>query len=322
MLSTPFPGVGSASEGRRYENFLLDQPDHDSLDAVRSTSLRPQLDPTNKRQRDLEPSVPPNLSFRNTRQTKYSDVSVLLICWEWEKGSHIEAKLEILKNVFEQRFSFLTRKCYIPNKNGILSLIGEVVAFLGEDDPEQLKIVYYGGGGELAKGHQSLWMRCVRFPTKLVIYTLDRLQSRLKLTLHSSVAEGIEGKHPSISSNPIQNMLETANSDILVLLRCRSLITRTPDDQRRGCTEYLIAYGFNYNLYTSSYFSRALITELYKLAARHTSFSVAELHALIFTNVQDHTLDQVTPLQPPVHVFLPGDSNSSSSIHLANIRGS
>jgi hypothetical protein len=173
----PFPGVGSASEGRRYENFLLDQPDHDRLGAVRSISLKPQSDPANKRQRDLEPSVPPNLNFRNTRQTKYSDVSVLLICWEWEKGSQIEAELEMLRDVFEQRFSFSTRKCYIPNKNSLLSLIGEVVAFLGEDDPEQLKIVYYGGHGELAKGHQSLWMRCVQFLTKLIIYTLDRLQN-------------------------------------------------------------------------------------------------------------------------------------------------
>jgi hypothetical protein len=136
------------------------------------------------------------------------------------------------------------------------------------------------------------------------------------------VAEGIEGKHPSISWNAIQNMFETANSDILVLLGCRSFITRTPDDQRRGCTEYLMAYGFNYNPHTSSYFSRALITELNKLATRQTSFSVAELHALIFANVQDHMLDQATPLEPPMHIFLPGDSNSSSSIHLANIRSS
>jgi hypothetical protein len=295
----PLFSVGSASEDHQFGIFEPDHRDHVQLEdgittVLSSTQLEPQLNLACNRQSDWEPSVPPNLAVRNSRQTKYSEVSVLLICWEEERGSSIETELVKLRNVFDQDFSFSTRAYYIPSKNSLLSLSGEVVAFLGEDDPEQLKIIYYGGHGELAKGRQSLWK--------------------------SSKPEGRDGKFPSILWNGIQNMFETANSDILVLLGCCSFITSTPDDQRRGITEYLMAYGFNDTPRTPNYFSHALITELGKLAKRPSSFSVAELHTLIFANVQERMFEQATPLEAPMHIFLPGYSNSSFGICLASMR--
>ncbi|KAF8849928.1 hypothetical protein BDZ45DRAFT_752263 [Acephala macrosclerotiorum] len=141
---------------------------------------------------------------------------------------------------------------------------------------EDLKILYYGGHGRLTRNRSLAWARSAG-----------------------------RSKYQTVKWSGIQNVLEEAQSGVLLLLDCcHSGISNT--DEGRGITELLASsdYHFIANGVGPFSFRHALVIELLKMP-RHSRFSVLELYNNIYFRIQGRMPEDGRERHPaPVHLVL------------------
>lgn len=115
----------------------------------------------------------------------------------------------------------------------------------------------------------------------------------------------------------IQNTLEEARSDALIILDCCASGTANTDNGR-GITELIAACGFNVSAYPvgAHSFTRALITEL-RLLSRIPCFTVSMLYNNILSRIQKCMPEFQELLKPPLHVILSQDRELPRGIQLS-----
>lgn len=115
----------------------------------------------------------------------------------------------------------------------------------------------------------------------------------------------------------IQNTLEEARSDVLIILDCCASGTANTDDGQ-GITELIAACGFNTiaNPVGALSFTRALITEL-RLLSREPSFTVSILYNNILSRIQKWMPEFQESMKSPVHVLLTQDRHFPMGIQLS-----
>jgi hypothetical protein len=139
------------------------------------------------------------------------------------------------------------------------------------------------------------------------------------LTVHNSHLNGSPNNH-IVKVSGVQNLLEEAESDVLLLLdACASGISTT--DKGNGVTELIAARGFTGESSASHSFTRALSTELKSLASL-SSFSVGELYNRIFrwTRTRGWMGEAEPKMHLPLHLVLTTPARVPRSIVLSPIR--
>lgn len=100
--------------------------------------------------------------FPNEAKSRYSKVSVLVLCWE-DEDPQLPVSLEIARlfDVFQNIYHFDTEIWKIPDDNPHHKLNQKVLDFVDpvENSKEHLKIVYYAGHGKLSRERTLLWTR-------------------------------------------------------------------------------------------------------------------------------------------------------------------
>jgi hypothetical protein len=127
---------------------------------------------------------------------------------------------------------------------------------------------------------------------------------------------------PTVKWSGIQNVLEEAESDVLLLLDCCHSGTANTNEGH-GVTELISAGDYNtkangVGLYS---FTNALILELEALAWK-LRFSTAELYNNIFCRIQLRMPDDDSNTErhpAPIHIVLTNDSHYKRSIHISKL---
>ncbi|KAH7355341.1 hypothetical protein BKA65DRAFT_373259, partial [Rhexocercosporidium sp. MPI-PUGE-AT-0058] len=233
-----------------------------------------------------------NRSFPNDGASRYTRVFVLLIRWaEEDPKLPVSIELNDLSRLFSGDFGFQTETWQIPSDNSHNELSRKVLDFIsvGNDDKRNLKIVYYGGHGVLTKGQQLAW---TNIPDKG-----DRM-------------------FKSVKWSGIQNTLEEAKSDVLILLDCCASGTANTDEGR-GTTELIAACGFNgsANPVGANSFTRALITELH-LLRNSQPFTISFLFNSILRRIQMWLPEGRELQKAPLHVLLTQDKTLPQNIQI------
>jgi len=114
----------------------------------------------------------------------------------------------------------------------------------------------------------------------------------------------------------IQNTLEEARSDVLIILDCCASGTANTDDGK-GITELVAACGFNVSAFPVGVhsFTRALITEL-RLLSGTPCFTISMLYNNILSRIQKWMPERQELLKPPLHVLLTQDRDLPRGIQL------
>jgi len=114
----------------------------------------------------------------------------------------------------------------------------------------------------------------------------------------------------------IQNTLEEACSDVLIILDCCASGTANTDDGK-GITELVAACGFNVSAFPVGIhsFTRALITEL-RLLSGTSCFTISMLYNNILSRIQNWMPERQELLKPPLHVLLTQDRDLPRGIQL------
>ncbi|KAH8587443.1 hypothetical protein B0O99DRAFT_494001, partial [Bisporella sp. PMI_857] len=239
-----------------------------------------------------------NAAFPNENRMRYSSVYVLLICWE-DEDPQLPVSIEVngLANVFEVVYNYRVEVWKIPSEGSHKRLNRKILDFveLGGDRKGDLKIVYYGGHGMLARNRQLCW---------------------------ASRANSQEPGYQTVKWNGIQHALEEAESDVLLLLDCCASGTANTDTGN-GVTELIAACGFNTvaNPVGKFSFTHALITEL-ELLKDVPSFTVGSLYNKILCRIQNWMPAGREMQRPPLHVVLTQNQRLPRSIQLSRIRPS
>jgi hypothetical protein len=89
---------------------------------------------------------------------RYSQVHVLLLSWQADDLG-VEAEIQPLRRVFEDRYHFSVQDYKIPSVKPDKALKKRIYDFLDEDDKDTLLIVYYAGHARCAlqSNEASLW---------------------------------------------------------------------------------------------------------------------------------------------------------------------
>jgi hypothetical protein len=127
-------------------------------------------------------------------------------------------------------------------------------------------------------------------------------------------------KCPTVKWSGIQNVLEEARSDILLLLDCCNAGTANTNEGE-GVTELISACAYNSkaNGVGPYSFTHALVIELRELAKK-PCFSVGELYSSIFHRIQARMPEDGTERHPaPVHLVLTNDTRYQQSIQLSKL---
>lgn len=98
--------------------------------------------------------------FPNTTRSRYTRVLVLMMCWD-DEDPQLPVSLEIsrLFRVFKEIYNFETEIWKIPDANCHAKVTQKILNFVGDDDKEHLKIVYYAGHGRLTENRLLMWTR-------------------------------------------------------------------------------------------------------------------------------------------------------------------
>lgn len=103
-----------------------------------------------------------NAAYPHGQRSRYSNVYVLLLCWE-DEDPQLPVSIEVneLQSMFEIMYGFDVEVWKIPSQSSHNKLNRKVLDFvaLGGDCKDDLKIVYYGGHGMLAHNRQASWAR-------------------------------------------------------------------------------------------------------------------------------------------------------------------
>lgn len=101
-----------------------------------------------------------NAIFPGKQASRYSKVDVMLLSWEAEDPNlPVSVEINELEDVFTNIYRYDVEKWLIPSDNCHNLLQTKVLEFLGSNDPEHLKIVYYAGHGKLTNHGQPAWTR-------------------------------------------------------------------------------------------------------------------------------------------------------------------
>lgn len=219
--------------------------------------------------------------------SRYDKVYVLFLSWE---GDLLGVSREIaeLRDVFRHSYHYNTEEWHIPNIRSHNSLVQRISEFLEDyEDRENLLIVYYAGHG------------CLNDDRQLV---------------------GACHATPTMKWLGIQNMLEQAESDVLILLDCCAGAS-SASEAGSGVTEVIAACGFETLApgVSEHSFTRILIDEL-RYWCGNPSHSVAMLHMRLLAAMKhwkprsSRTRDDERR-KTPVHTLL-GNQGHSRSIQL------
>lgn len=103
-----------------------------------------------------------NAVFPNEATSRYTDVSVLMLCWE-DEDPQLPVSFEITRlfEVFQDIYHFNTEIWKIPDENPHHRLNKKILDFVEPTDSsnEHLKVVYYAGHGKLSRERTLLWTR-------------------------------------------------------------------------------------------------------------------------------------------------------------------
>jgi len=250
--------------------------DHDPWQG--NVGLKAFADGLTRAARAVFPSKPP--------RSQYAKVYVLMLRWEDEPVYEVSR----LSKTFEETFHFDVETWKIPSKSSQEEMNEKIKAFvnLGDNNPEDLKILHYAGQSQMNKNHQLL------------------------LTRES------ESNHSSIDWSYIQGALETAQNDVLILSDCAYIRTKT-NAHANGVVEIIAASANpSESKYSKSYtFTRDLETELHHLS-RLPSFSIGNLYNNIFCRMQSRIDEEGLEHPKPIHHSITQDNpRSSRSIRLA-----
>ncbi|KAK0516424.1 hypothetical protein JMJ35_001027 [Cladonia borealis] len=141
-------------------------------------------------------------------KSRYKEVHVLLLSWEDDRLG-VTKEINELRSVLDQTYHYHTEEWKIPSRRSHNSLIRRLTDFLDDyESKENLLLVYYGGHGHLNDDRQLKWS-CTEFDDS-----------------------------PTVQWVGIQNMLEQATSDVLILLDCCAAATASAE-LGSGVTEEL-----------------------------------------------------------------------------------
>ncbi|KAF5876582.1 putative glucose-methanol-choline oxidoreductase protein [Botrytis fragariae] len=234
-----------------------------------------------------------NAAYPNDQKIKYARVYALLILWE-DEDPQLPVSLEVheLGVVLASIYNYDVQIYRIPSGGSHKKLNQKILDFveLGEDSKEDLKIVYYGGHGMLAQNRQPCW---------------------------ASRSNPRDPSFGMVKWGGIQNSLEEAQSDVLLLLDCCSSGTANTGD---GCgtTELIAACGFNdvANGVGRHSFTHALTIEL-RLLSAYPKFTAAVLYNRILCRLQNWMPEGRELQKAPLHVVLTQNQALPSSIQLS-----
>ncbi|KAM0125972.1 hypothetical protein ACHAO1_010337 [Botrytis cinerea] len=234
-----------------------------------------------------------NAAYPNDENIKYPRVYALLLLWE-DEDPYLPVSQEVheLGIVLASIYNFEVETYLIPSEGSHKKLNQKILDFveLGGDSAEHLKIVYYGGHGMLAHNRQPDWV---------------------------SRSDPRDPSFRTVKWGGIQNSLEQAKSDVLLLLDCCSSGTANTGD---GCgtTELIAACGFNNfaNGVGRHSFTHALTTEL-RLLSSYPKFTAAVLYNRILCRLQNWMPEGRELQKAPLHVVLTQNQALPSSIQLS-----
>ncbi|KAF7928944.1 uncharacterized protein EAE97_009786 [Botrytis byssoidea] len=234
-----------------------------------------------------------NAAYPSDQKTKYARVYALLVLWE-DEDLQLPVSLEVheLGIVLASIYKYEVQIYRIPCGGSHKKLNQKILDFveLDEDSKEDLKIVYYGGHGMLAQNRQPCWV--------------SRSDTR-------------DPSFSMVKWGGIQNSLEEAQSDVLLLLDCCSSGTANTGE---GCgtAELIAACGFNdvANGVGRHSFTYALITEL-RLLSAYPKFTAAVLYNRILCRLTNWMPEGRELQKAPLHVVLTQNQALPSSIQLS-----
>ncbi|KAL5315687.1 hypothetical protein ACEPPN_016557 [Leptodophora sp. 'Broadleaf-Isolate-01'] len=231
--------------------------------------------------------------FPNTSKSRYTRVSVLMIQWEDEDPRlPVSIEIEKLYDVFTKIYHFETEIWKIPDQGSHASTNRKILDFIENDSKDHLRIIYYAGHGELTKNRLLSWTSWR--PTN--------------------------SKRPTVKWSGIQNVLEEAQSDVLILLDCCASGVSNPGTGE-GVTELISACSYNSvaNGVGQYSFTNALTIELRDLSVK-PFFTVGELFGHIFCRIQTRMPEDGHERQPaPIHLSLINSLEQPRSICLAKL---
>jgi hypothetical protein len=226
------------------------------------------------------------------------------LCWEDEDPKlPVSIEIEKLNDVFESDYGFDTEVWRIPGQNSHAKLNQKILNLIDtDDDPkDHLFIVYYGGHARLTHDRLLSWTRFVK-----QVFTFSK---STRLMDRHSWRVNHDKKYPTVQWSGIQNVLEQAESDVLILLDCCHSATATTS-AGNGVTEMISACAYNVIANGVGYYSftNELTIELRDLANR-PSFPVADLFRNIFSRIQARRPEDGKERHPaPIHFSLTQDN--------------
>lgn len=94
------------------------------------------------------------------KASRYTKFDVILLSWEDEDPKlPVSLEVDTLAHTFAEIYRYNVEKWLIPSEDCHIRLQGKILQFLGDNDPNHLKIVYYGGHGRLTNHGQPAWTR-------------------------------------------------------------------------------------------------------------------------------------------------------------------
>lgn len=226
--------------------------------------------------------------------SRYDNVHVLLLNWE-EDLLGVSVEIAELRDVFRNTYHYDTEEWHIPSNRSHNSLVKRITEFLEAcEDRKNLLIVYYAGHGRLNDDRQLVGA-CHATPSS-----------------------------PTMKWLGIQNMLEQAESDVLILLDCCAGAS-SASEAGVGVTEVIAACGLETWApgVSEHSFTRSLIDELQYWCGNNSN-SVAMLHMRILATMKhwkprSGRISNGERRKTPIHSLLT-DQGHSRSIQLISLR--
>jgi hypothetical protein len=100
--------------------------------------------------------------FPNSTRSRYTEVHVLMLSWEdVDPKLPVDLEMDPLFDVFQNMYNFRTERWQIPNLRSHKRVNDRVTEFLGNENKEHLKIVYYAGHACLTRNRLLSWTKYV-----------------------------------------------------------------------------------------------------------------------------------------------------------------
>lgn len=213
----------------------------------------------------------------------------------------------------QQTYNYHTEEWKIPSHRSHNALVRRVADFLEDyESNTNLLLVYYGGHGHLNGDRQLIWSWSVNLLNfnqgkrsmlqswvhNKTMFALDELLDQTNLarlisnpcTVVDNVLTRLNSteyeESPTVQWLGIQNMLEQAASDVLILLDCCAAASATAESGI-GVTEVIAACGFDTSApgVCEHSFTSSLIEEL-QYQSNRPPFSAATLHMKVLSRMK------------------------------------